>query len=247
MSKDSGGDSQTMTQKIDPAARKAWMDQLNESKRVAANLGVQEFADFDPLYMQGQQRATELGLRPFDASSIQEFMNPYESEVIQNTLGDIEKSRMMAANQTANQASAAKAFGGSRYGVQQSLTDQAAIEQAARTSAQMRREGYGTAASLAMNARNLGLQGASTVMGLGTAQQQLAQARLDAKRNLELQRLGITGSAVGLQPANLGGTTTQPLYQNRGAGALGGAMAGYSMFGPYGALGGAILGGGLLG
>lgn len=235
-----------MTQSIDPAARKAWMDQLKESKRVAANLGVQQFADFDPLYMQGQQRATELGLRPFDASSIQEFMNPYENEVIQNTLGDIEKSRMMAANQVANQASAAKAFGGSRYGVQQSLTDQAALEQAARTSAQMRREGYGQAAGLAMNARNLGLQGASTVMGLGAAQQQLAQARLDAARNLELQRLGITGAAVGLQPANLGGTTTQPTYQNQASGALGGAMAGYQMFGPWGAAAGGLLGSGII-
>ena len=221
MSKDSGGGSQTMTQKIDPAARKAWMDQLNESKRVAANLGVRQFADFDPLYMQGQNRLTELGLRPFDASSIQEFMNPYESEVIQNTLGDIEKSRLMSANQVANQANAAKAFGGSRYGVQQSLTDQAALEQAAKTSAQMRQTGYGTAATLAMNARNLGLEGARSVMGAGTAQQQLAQARLDAARNLELERLGITGAATSLQPANLGGTSSQPLYQNKGAGDLG--------------------------
>jgi hypothetical protein len=221
MSKDSGGGSQTMTQSIDPAARQAYLDQLEQSKKVAANLGVQEFAGFDPLYSQGEEQLVKYGLRPFDASSIQEFMNPYESEVIQNTLGDIEKSRMMSANQVANQANAAKAFGGSRYGVQQSLTDQAAIEQAAKTSAQMRREGYGTAATLAMNARNLGLTGAQTVMGAGSARQQLAQARLDAKRNLDLQRLGITGAATSLQPANLGGTSSQPLYQNKGAGDLG--------------------------
>lgn len=246
MSKDSGGN-QTQTQQIDPASRKAYLDQLSEAKNVAGGLGVQEFAGFDPLYTQAEEQLVKYGLRPFDASSIQEFMNPYESEVIQGTLGDIEKSRLMASNQVANQASAAKAFGGSRYGVQQSLTDQAAIEQAARTSAQMRREGYGQAAGLAMNARNLGLQGASSVLGLGSARQQLAQARLDAARNLGKERLAITGSAVGLQPANLGGTTTQPTYQNRGAGALGGALAGYQMFGPYGALGGAILGGGLLG
>ena len=220
MSKDSGGGSQTLTQKIDPAARQAWMDQLEQSKKVAANLGVRQFADFDPLYMQGQNRLTELGLRPFDASSIQEFMNPYESEVIQNTLGDIEKSRLMSANQVANQANAAKAFGGSRYGVQQSLTDQAALEQAAKTSAQMRQTGYGTAATLAMNARNLGLEGARSVMGAGTAQQQLAQARLDAARNLALEKLGITGAATSLQPANLGGTSSQPLYGNQGAGDL---------------------------
>lgn len=246
MSKDSGG-SQTVTQKIDPAARKAYLDQLAQAKSVAGQLGVQQFADFNPLYTQGEEQLTNLGLKPFDATAIQEFMNPYEAQVIQGTLGDIEQSRMMAANQVANQASAAKAFGGSRYGVQQSLTDAAALQQAAKTSAQMRQAGYGQAAGLAMNARNLGMQGAQAVMGLGSARQQLEQARLDAARNIGLQKLAVTGSAVGLQPANLGGSTTQPLYQNQAAGALGGALAGYSMFGPYGALGGAILGGGLLG
>jgi len=48
---------------------------------------------------------------------------------------------------------------------------------------------------------------------------------------------------------NAGGTQTSPLYQNKGAGMLGGAMAGAqigSMFGPWGAAIGAI-GGGILG
>jgi hypothetical protein len=246
MSKDGGGGSQTVTQSIDPDAKRAYLDQLEQAKSVAANLGVQQFAEFNPLYTQGEQQLANLGLKPFNAASIQEFMNPYEQEVIQGTLGDIEKARLMAANQTANQATAAKAFGGSRYGVQQSLTDQAALEQAARTSAQMRQAGYGQAAGLAMNARNLGMQGAQAVMGLGGARQQLEQARLDAARNIGLQRLGVTGSAVGLQPANLGGTTTQPTYQNQAAGALGGALAGYQLGGPWGAAAGGLLGSGII-
>lgn len=246
MSKDGGGGSQTVTQSIDPDAKRAYLDQLEQAKSVAANLGVQQFAEFNPLYTQGEQQLANLGLKPFNAASIQEFMNPYEQEVIQGTLGDIEKARLMAANQTANQATAAKAFGGSRYGVQQSLTDQAALEQAARTSAQMRQAGYGQAAGLATNARNLGMQGAQAVMGLGGARQQLEQARLDAARNIGLQRLGVTGSAVGLQPANLGGTTTQPTYQNQAAGALGGALAGYQLGGPWGAAAGGLLGSGII-
>jgi len=248
MSKDSGG-SQTVTQSIDPAMKKAYLDQLAQAKSVAGNLGVQQFAGFNPLYTQGEQQLTNLGLKPFDASAIQEFMNPYEQQVIQGTLGDIEQSRQMAANQVANQATAAKAFGGSRYGVQQSLTDQAALQQAAKTAAQMRQAGYGQAAGLAMNARNLGLQGAQTVMGLGSARQQLEQARLDAARNIGLQKLAVTGSAVGLQPANLGGTSSQPTYQNRGAGALGGAAALYGLgfTNPWALAGGALLGSGILG
>ena len=241
MSKDSGG-SQTATTSIDPQIKEQYLRNLEQAKSVARGLGVQQFAGFNPMYAQGEQQLVSIGLDPFTGEDIQQFMNPYEQEVIQGTLGDIEKSRMMAANQVANQATAAKAFGGSRYGVQQSLTDQAALQQAAKTAAQMRREGYGQAAGLAMNARNLGLQGAQLVMGAGGARQQLEQARLDAARNIGLQRLGVVQSALSGQPANLGGTTSQPTYRNQAAGALGGAAAGFQLGGPVGAAIGAGIG-----
>jgi hypothetical protein len=244
MSKDSGG-SQTATTSIDPQIKEQYLRNLEQAKSVAGGLGVQQFAGFNPLYAAGEEQLVNLGLKPFTGEDIQQFMNPYEQQVIQNTLGDIEQSRQMAALQNAQQATAAKAFGGSRYGVQQSLTDQAALQQAAKTAAQMRQAGYGTAAQLAMNARNLGMQGAQTVLGLGGARQQLEQARLDAARNIGLQKLGVVQGALGLQPANVGGITTQPTYRNQAAGALGGAAAGYQLGGPVGAgIGGLI---GLLG
>lgn len=225
MSKDSGG-SATATTTIDPQIKEAYLKNLEQAKSVAAGLGVQQFAGFNPLYQQGEEQLTNLGLKPFTGEDIQQFMNPYEAQVIQGTLGDIEQSRQMAALQNANAATAAKAFGGSRYGVQQSLTDQAAIAQAAKTAAQMRQAGYGAATQTALNARNLGMQGAQTVMGLGSARQQLEQARLDAARNIGLQKLGVAQSALTGQPANIGSTTTQPIYRNQGAGVLGGALAG---------------------
>jgi hypothetical protein len=243
MSKDSGG-SQTATTSIDPQIKEQYLRNLEQAKSVAGGLGVQQFAEFNPLYQQGEEQLVNLGLKPFTSADIQEFMNPYEAQVIQGTLGDIEQSRQMAANQTANAATAAKAFGGSRYGVQQSLTDQAALQQAAKTAAQMRQAGYATATQTAMNARNLGLQGAQTVMGAGSARQQLEQARLDAARNIGLQKLGVVQSALSGQPANLGGTTSQPTYRNQTSGALGGAMAGYQLSGgnPYAAAAGGLLG-----
>jgi hypothetical protein len=241
MSKDSGG-SQTATTSIDPQIKEQYLRNLEQARSVATALPVQQFAEFNPMYQQGEEQLVNLGLKPFTGADIQEFMNPYEQQVIQGTLGDIEQSRQMAALQNAQQATAAKAFGGSRYGVQQSLTDQAALQQAAKTAAQMRQAGYGTAAQLAMNARNLGMQGAQTVLGLGGARQQLEQARLDAARNIGLQKLGVTQSALGLSPANLGGTTTQPTYRNQAAGALGGAAAGYQLGGPVGAAIGAGIG-----
>lgn len=85
-------------------------------------------------------------------------------------------------------------------------------------------------------------QAGQALMGLGGARQSLAQQQMDASRNLGLERLGIMQSALGLQPGNLGGSPSQPYYDNTGSSMLGGALAGYQMFGPWGAAGGALLG-----
>jgi hypothetical protein len=208
-----GGDSTTTTS-IDPQIKEEYFKNLEQARSVAGALPVQQFAGFNPLYQGGEEVLTNFGFTPFNHACIQEFMNPYELQVIQGTLGDIEQSRQMAAMQNAQQATAARAFGGSRYGVQQSLTDQGALAQAAKTAAQMRQQGYGQAAQMAQAARQMGLQGAQTVLGLGGARQQFAQQQLDAARNLDLQKLQISQGALGLTPANLGGTTSQPLYKN---------------------------------
>jgi len=79
-------------------------------------------------------------------------------------------------------------------------------------------------------------------MGLGGARQQLEQAQLDALRNIGLEKLQIATGGLSTQLPNLGMTQTQPYYQNRTAGALGGAAAGYQFGGPYGAAAGGLLG-----
>jgi hypothetical protein len=63
----------------------------------------------------------------------------------------------------------------------------------------------------------------------------LAQARLDAARNLASERLGLTGSSLGQQVPNLGTSTTNPIYRNQTASGLGGALGGAQL--------GSILGG----
>ena len=45
------------------------------------------------------------------------YTNPYESQVVQQSLSDLERSRLMQQNQLGAQASAAGAFGGSRQGI----------------------------------------------------------------------------------------------------------------------------------
>lgn len=212
------------------------------------------------------------------------YFNPYEEQVVQGTLGDIERSRMMQDVADRARATQARAFGGSRQGVQSALTNEAALRQAGTTAAGLRQAGFAQAAQfgqsdaarqlqaqmanqgvsltleqanaqlrqqaalanqqagisgaglrqsaisqlgqLGAQQQNLGLTGANAVMLAQMERQKLDQQRLDAQRNLELERLGITGGALGLQPARTGETSTQPLYNSTVGSALSGGLTG---------------------
>jgi hypothetical protein len=116
------------------------------------------------------------------------------------------------------------------------------LQEAARTAGQLRSAGFGQAAQLAAAAREMNMRGFQNAMNLGLTRQQYAQLKLDAERNLPLQRLAIEQAAMSAQPANLGSTSSQPTSRNVLTGALGGAAAG-AQFGPWGAAAGGLLGG----
>ena len=240
-----GGGSQSSSTSIDPQIKAKYLQQVGQAEKVAGELPVQQFAGYDPMYQAAEKAAYETSMKPFGAEDIMAFQNPYEQNVVQTSLKDIEEARQMQALNDAQQATAAKAFGGSRQGVQSALSNEAALKTAARTAAQLRSAGYGQSAQLAQAARGMNLQGYQNAMNLGLSRQQLAQQQLDAARNLALQRLGITQAAISAQPANLGQITTQPTYRNVGAGVLGGAALGSSIsaLGPYGWALGGLLGG----
>jgi hypothetical protein len=233
MSRSSGG-TQTVKTEIDPDIKTAYLQNLQQSRQVAAALPTRQFAGFNPLYQAGEAQLTNLGLTPFTGEEITAFQNPYEQQVVQNTLQDIEDQRRMGQIAEAQRATAARAFGGSRQGVQQSLTNAAALRQAATAAANLRQQGYGQAAQLAQTARGIGRQGAMDVMGLGGARQAFTQQQLDALRNIGLERLGISQAGISLNLPNLGMTQQTPLYQNRAAGALGGGLAGAQLGGLVG-------------
>jgi hypothetical protein len=255
--------------------------------------------------------ATDVNAAQANMGDISRYMNPYTSGVIDTSLADIERARAAASSRIGQQAAAAKAFGGSRQALAQGASSGQFAEQAARTAAQLRAQGFDVAANQmqqdlarqqqaaiqnaaqrtaasqfgagAMNqaalanaaARNqaaqfnanigqqaalanqqAGLQGAQlrlgganqlgnqaaqqqalrmtgaqAVMGAGGARQAQDQQRMDAIRNIGLQRLGIVQSSLGANPANLGMISQTPYTQNTGAGLLGGALAGSQLAG----------------
>ena len=290
-----GGSPQVTTTEVDPEVKAGYLGNLDYARQVANQTGARQFAGFDPTYQQGEQMALAAGtgpgrqqlgmagqltqagagftptmIRP-DAALTQQYYNPFEQQVIDTSLADMEQARQRAVQQMGQQAMASRAFGGSRHGVAEALTSGEYGKQAGSMVANLRNQGYQQALQLAqqqqMQNQAAGLQGAQfrlgaaqqlgqmgqaqtaadmlaaqTAMGLGGARQQFAQQQMDAARNLGLERLGIMQSALGLQMPGMGGTSSTPTYTNPAAGALGGAMAGYQMFGPYGAIGGGLLG-----
>jgi hypothetical protein len=230
---------------------------------------------YQPAQITAQQ--TNLGLGQ-GAGTIGSYMNPYTEAVRENALADLESARRSAIQQTGERATAARAFGGSRQGVAESLTNlgfakqagtlgtqlneqafnqamamqQADIgrrsaadianQQAGLQGAQLRLGGASQLGNLAAQQQALRLGGAQAVMGAGGARQALDQQQMDAIRNIGLQRLGVVQTSLGAQPANLGMITQTPQYSNPAAGALGGALAGSKIAGPYGAIAGGILG-----
>ena len=218
--------SQTATTSIDPQIKAEYLANLERAKAAAAGLAPKQYAEPGQMYTQAEQQLYNLGMTPFGAADIQQFYNPYESQVVQGALSDIERSRQMQALQDASRATQAKAFGGSRYGVQSALTNEAALRTAATTASGLRQAGYTQAANLGLAARPMNIAGLQTSLGLGSQRDALAQARLDAARNAPLERLQITGGALGLQPANVGQTSSQPLYTSGLGSALSGGLTG---------------------
>jgi hypothetical protein len=188
--------SSTATTTIDPDVKAAYLRNLEEARATAAGLGARQFAPY-PEY--------NLGM-------VQKYMNPYESQVVQGALGDIERTRQMQIAQEGAQATAAKAFGGSRQGVTRSLVDEAALRNAGNLAAQLRQAGFAQAQNLGLSQQQL--------------QQQYEQQRLDAARNLGLERLNVAQGALSLQPARIGESTTKPIYTNPVASGFGGALGG---------------------
>lgn len=134
--------------------------------------------------------------------NVQQFMNPYTQQVVDTTMGDMNRGREMAVNQIGAQATQAGAFGGSRHGVAEAETNRGFFDTMGRTMAGIRSDGFNTAMGNAFqnqqNQSQLAGQGFGFGMGVnqqqmqqGAMQQQLQQQLIDAAK---MQYLGFTGA-----------------------------------------------------
>ena len=158
---------------------------------------------------QGVQMAGQGTIASGVGPNIQAFENPYTQQVVDRTQQDIERQRQMATNTLGAQASQAGAFGGSRQGVAESLTNEGFARQAADTFAQQRQQGFNTALGAAQQQQGLGLQASGQLADIsnlgfgqamditrqqqqqGLAMQALNQQLIDAARQ---QYAGFAGA-----------------------------------------------------
>ena len=87
------------------------------------------------------------------------YTNPYETQVVQNTMSDLDRQRQIEANQLAAQATARGAFGGSRDALMQSELSRNYGQQMANTATQLRQAGFQNAQQMAGQDIGYGLQG----------------------------------------------------------------------------------------
>jgi hypothetical protein len=213
---------------------------------------------YQPSVISAQQ--TNLGMT--GPGSIGSYMNPYTESVRTNALADLESARRAAIQQTGERATAAKAFGGSRQGVAEALTNQGFAKQAATLGTSLNEQAFNQAMAMQQadiarrSAADLanqqaGLQGAAyrssaagQLGGLAAQQQALrlggAQAVMgagEARRALDQQQMDAIRN-IGLQKLGIVQSSLGAQPANLGMQ----ATTPYSQNIGAGALGGALAG-----
>lgn len=169
-------------------------------------------AAYQPQSVAAERVGTTFGYTPDTVAAqtalggIQQYFNPYEQQVVDLSLADLERQRMMQMAQMGAQASAAGAFGGSRQGVAQALTNEAFANQGGQLAAQLRQQGFTTALGASQQDVANQMQAALANQAARAAQEQFAQGtRLQAQQANQqaAAQAAQANQAAALQAANL--------------------------------------------
>jgi hypothetical protein len=176
---------ETITQVTQPpefieSESKLYLDELRKAigglkaEDLSQLMGPQFVAGQDPLQLQAQQAALAGigGYQPYLQSAAasagptgyQQFMSPYQQEVIGTTLQEYDIQAQKGAQGVPAAAIAAGAFGGGREGVQRAEYQSASDRNRAALQAQLLQQGFGQAQGLAQ-------QNIANQLQLGQAQQ----------------------------------------------------------------------------
>jgi hypothetical protein len=119
------------------------------------------------------------------------YQDPYEDQVVNTALSDIDRSRQMAVQGVNSASTMAGAFGGDRSALVEAETNRAYGDQAARTAAQLRSQGFGQAAQLAQSDAARAMQAGGMNQAAGLSADMANQGAYFTGRNQQLQGAGL--------------------------------------------------------
>jgi len=162
--------------------------QQDALQQQAQNLATQGVGSFQP-YLTAAQNLTG----PMTAAQTQQYMSPYQQQVIDATLSEFDRNAAINRQSIRDRAVQAGAFGGGREGVQLAEYDTGSDRNRAALQAQLLQQGFGQAQAQRAADLQTQLGLASLVPGLqrgdisqlgtlGALNQAQAQAQLDATR-----------------------------------------------------------------
>lgn len=194
--------------------------QFSFPQQLAFANALQGIGAYQP-YLQQAKDATEQGQNLLagiaqapTAAQIESYSNPFQQQVIDATMAQLNEQAAQQQNQLAGQAVQGGVFGGSRYGVQQAELAGAQQQAQAQALAGLNAQNYGQALQAAQNqlerqrlaglgigalggqfaqlgsqAQAMGGQDVQNLLGIGGLQQQFTQQGLDIARQNQLQRI----------------------------------------------------------
>jgi hypothetical protein len=114
------------------------------------------------------QQLRAIGEQRFTPAVAQQYMNPYESQVIKGAIGDVEDQYQQAQRALSAQAVGSGAFGGTRFGVERALGTERFLDQVGDISSRLRQAGFESGAARFAADRASQLQAAQAQLS-GTA------------------------------------------------------------------------------
>ena len=155
-----------------------------------------QMAAYGGVYQPAQITAQQTNLGMTGPGSIGSYMNPYTSQVRANALADLESARQAAIQQTGERATQARAFGGSRQGVVEALTNQGFAKQAANLGTTLNEQAFNQA--MAMQQADIARRSAADIAnqqaGLQGAQLRLGGASQLGNLAAQQQALRLGGA-----------------------------------------------------
>jgi hypothetical protein len=179
--------------------------------RNAISSGMQDFNAGRGAIGEGQSYLQQASNLADPSQGISQFMNPYQQEVIDATMSQLDRQADLQRQGNASKAIQSGAFGGSREGIQRAETDKNLQQVKSDTLSKLLSSNYAQALAGSQNAAKLqaGLGQASG--DLGARYGALGQGRgdLGARYGSLGQIAGTLGTGVGQLGANLGNIANQ--------------------------------------